>query len=272
VASTIFAKLTVFSVKMEKVEEKLNNLEERLVQQEAQEERIMGKINSVIEEKIKKGIDLQKFAITQEVRQLKETQEGNAKELQLLNKASEDADREKRKSNLIFFKLPEKANADIKGRAKDDLASISKVCKEDLDIEPPKAVKTFRLGKFNKGKQDNARPIKVICQTEEESARVLKRLSEMRGEKNPKLENIFIVPDRPSEERQSYKKLRVELKRRQEAGEENLVIRKGKITERTEGRNQNTEGAMEQGEEKDGSEPSQPPTRTEASQGSDRPH
>ena len=190
-------------------------------------------------EKIKKEIDLQKLAITQEVQQLKETQEGNAKELQLLNKASEDAEREKRKSNLIFFKLPEKANADIKGRAKDDLAAISKVCKEDLDIEPPKAVKTFRLGKFNKGKQDNARPIKVICQTEEESARVLKRLSEMRGEKNPKLESIFIVQDRPFEERQSYKKLRVELKRRQEAGEENLVIRKGKITERTEGRNQN---------------------------------
>ena len=42
-------------------------------------------------------------------------------------------------------------------------------------------------------------------------------------------DNVYISPDRTRQERESFRKLRAELKQRKDGGEPNLVIRNGKI-------------------------------------------
>jgi hypothetical protein len=255
---------------MEKAEKQLATHEERLSRQEASEVQLKDAISRV-EEGLRKDLEKHRQEMAQELDQLKETQTGlvqgmpygeelekhkqelaqevnklkeanagNEKEIQMLHKAKENAEKIRRKSNLIFFKLPESANEDAGARSREDRSAIEKICREDLDIEPLEVVKALRLGHFKKNRDDNARPLKVICKSEEECKRVLSRLSVMRGEKNPKLEQVFITQDLPYEERQAARKLRVELKTRKNAGEGNLMIRRGQIVERN-GRHSNGE-------------------------------
>ena len=42
-------------------------------------------------------------------------------------------------------------------------------------------------------------------------------------------DNVYISPDRTSQERESFRKLRAELKQTKDDGEPNLIIRNGKI-------------------------------------------
>ena len=50
----------------------------------------------------------------------------------------------------------------------------------------------------------------------------------------PEWRNIYVAPDRTPKEREEHKMLRDELKRRRQEGEENIVIRKGKIVKKNE--------------------------------------
>ena len=57
--------------------------------------------------------------------------------------------------------------------------------------------------------------------------KIIKLAPQLRN--NPGFSNIYVNPDRTKEEREQGKKLRQELATRRENGEENLVIRRGKI-------------------------------------------
>ena len=65
-----------------------------------------------------------------------------------------------------------------------------------------------------------------------EDQRAISRISDMRRSKDPKLDEVFIVPDMPKEDRERRKERRTELTRRRDAGEEDLVIRNWQITKK----------------------------------------
>ena len=147
-----------------------------------------------------------------------------------LHESKADADRLLRKSNLICFKVEEQDNTNAIERLKSDLEAIQTVIKDKLEIDPPTILKCTRLGKYDK---DKTRPIKVFMGSEEDRHIILSRLATMRRTKHPKLEEVFLVPDLPEEDRQCRKELRTELSRRKAAGEEDLIIQRGRIVQKT---------------------------------------
>ena len=85
-----------------------------------------------------------------------------------------------------------------------------------------------RIGKRIRGK-DETRPMRVTMKTVQDRKRVLDRIKEMRLNKEDRIVDIFIQPDLSQDERAERKKLRTELMARREAGENDLIIRRGRI-------------------------------------------
>ena len=81
----------------------------------------------------------------------------------------------------------------------------------------------YRLGK----KSDLARPLKVVMDNGAATEEVF------RGARSLKSGTVQIARDRTKAEREEHKRLRNVLKERIERGEENLVIRGGKVIKRT---------------------------------------
>ena len=82
----------------------------------------------------------------------------------------------------------------------------------------------IRLGKKEQGK---TRLIRITVDSVKTKREILKRAKRLRD--SEKWKRVFITPDLSPKERQRNKELREDLKSRTEEGEENLVIRRGKI-------------------------------------------
>ena len=130
---------------------------------------------------------------------------------------------------MICFKVQEQESTSGEERQKADLQAVQSIIRDELDIDPPTISKVLRLWKFDKEK---TRPLKIVLSSEDDRTKVLSRMTAMRKAKDPVLSDVFIVPDLPQEERQHRKVLRNELSRRKASGEENLVIYRGKITQK----------------------------------------
>ena len=65
--------------------------------------------------------------------------------------------------------------------------------------------------------------------TVEDRKKVLDRMRELRSNKYDKIVDTFIQPDLSQDERAKRKKLHAELITRREAGENDLIIRRGRI-------------------------------------------
>ena len=108
-----------------------------------------------------------------------------------------------------------------------------------------RVVRAFRVGKKS---QTKPRLLIVCTDNAEVKTDVLKMAPQLR--QNAEYSNIYITPDLTWREREEGRKLREELARRREAGEENLVIRRGKIIRlmpedkrRTAGRPEQNDGS-----------------------------
>ena len=119
-------------------------------------------------------------------------------------------DRNRRKCNLIVYKLPEES--------KNEEAFIS-ICKDVLGLDA-KIVSIKRLG------QQRGWPRLLLVVLENED---IKRQILARSRQNDSLKTVFITPDLTRQEREDGKKLHDELKRRRQNGEPNLIIKRGRI-------------------------------------------
>ena len=98
-------------------------------------------------------------------------------------------------------------------------ASFIDLCRTALEV-----VKSFRLGKATPNK---IRPLLINTANVDTKMNVLKSAHCLRL--ITKFNNIYVSPDRTRQKRESFRKLRVELKQRKEGGEPNLIIRNGRI-------------------------------------------
>ena len=149
---------------------------------------------------------------------------GNVEKI-VANKLDDFVERERRKNNIIIFGVPESQSQNAEVRKKADFDQVCSIIHKDLNVKPDVVpVRTlYRLGK----KSDSARPLKVVMENGAIAEEVLRKARAV------KLASIQITRDRTKVEREEYKQLRNDLKERTDSGEDDLVIRGGKIVKRT---------------------------------------
>ena len=156
-----------------------------------------------------------------DIRKQKEQAEVPAKDI--ASTVGSVMDRERRKLNVVVSNLPESEPTDAQTREKQDLYQFHEFVKDAFHLNL-KAPKCFRAGRLREG-----RPRLLVVTLEDVATKLeLLRLSPSLRD-IPEWKHIYINPDLTPAERDENRKLRQELASRREAGETNLVIRKGKI-------------------------------------------
>lgn len=141
------------------------------------------------------------------------------------DKLDDFVERERRKNNIIVYGIPESLSQDAEVRKKEDRDQINSIFHQDLNLKADVShVRSlYRLGK----KSDLARPLKVVMDNGAATEEVFRRARSLKSG------SVQIARDRTKAERDEHKRLRNVLKERIERGEENLVIRGGKVIKRT---------------------------------------
>lgn len=124
------------------------------------------------------------------------------------------SEQDRRKCNLVISNLPE-------GGISEDMSFFSDILKKELNLSL-KPSKAYRAGKRLEGKP---RLLIVTMEDEGKKWEVLKRGKLLRESADEVLKSVYINLDLTFEERQENKKLREELKRRRENGENVKIIR-----------------------------------------------
>lgn len=138
-------------------------------------------------------------------------------------------DRDNRRNNIVVYNMPEpNETMRSKRRSKDNDQVKDMLCNGlFVDIQEGEIEQTTRLG--IRGKGPDAKPRVLLVHFNDPSLRdeVIQACSKLR--KTEKWRTVYIAPDLSKDQRQERWNLREELKRRKEEGEENLIIRNGKI-------------------------------------------
>ena len=119
-----------------------------------------------------------------------------------LSIADELADRERRKNNLIIYKLPESNNHS------NDKTNVAKLCKTVFDIDI-RITKSLQLGKKS---EDKIRPLLICLNSQQNAGYITSHALYLR--RHEEYDNIYIAPDMTKYQRHKHKQLVDELKRR----------------------------------------------------------
>ena len=133
---------------------------------------------------------------------------------------------EKKKNNLIFFKVPEKEFETNDELLIDDFTKLKEIC-EPIEIQEKDISQLFRIGKKN---TEKTRPIVVTFKDEELRMKVLKKSRDMELKtEDGEIIKVSVSTDKTPKQRETERKLREEIAQRKANGETNLVIRNEKI-------------------------------------------
>ena len=146
------------------------------------------------------------------------------------NVLSERADQEKRKLNLICINLKESDKDTPSDRRDEDSENLQYLLIDQLGVDSN--IETFdlvRLGKKDGNNQAKVRPLRFKVRDLESKNIILRAGKYLRNSTDESVRNIFITPDLTKQQRDEAYKLRREKKQREEDGEENLRIVRGKI-------------------------------------------
>lgn len=132
-------------------------------------------------------------------------------------------DKDRRKLNLVVHNLPESDGAN---QMEADAGKFVSIVKEELKLIV-KTTKAFRVGKPS---GEKPRLLIVTLENMETKLEVLKMASQLR--RSTEWSNIYITKDLTWKEREVQRKLRAELARRRENGEDDIVIKGLQIVKR----------------------------------------
>ena len=127
--------------------------------------------------------------------------------------------------NLIFHKIPEPEDTDPTAKHEQAKMFILSVA-EELGVEGLEVTNTVRIGHAN---ELGEHLLKVEVKNLNAKKQILSREKLLRKAKNEKFRKVYITPDLSYQERLHQKSPRSELHRHRNAGETNLIIRKGQI-------------------------------------------
>ena len=142
----------------------------------------------------------------------------------------EEREREKRKTSLIMYNIPEPQVGESETMKNEDLHYVKHVINHILKgkDENIRISNVIRLGKR---REEYLRPLKVVFNDVNQKFFVLKKSNNLKSSTDTKCSNVYIAPDKTNKERQEYKKLKEEIDR---IGDPDLIIRRGKIVKRGE--------------------------------------
>lgn len=132
-------------------------------------------------------------------------------------------DKNKRIRNVVVHNFPEQGGATVMEKSQADIALFVSMIRDSFHLHV-KATKSFRAGKVIPNKD---RLLIITLENEESKFDILRMASQLRS--TEEWQRVFITPDLTYKERQEQKRLRDELRRRREAGEKDLLIKRGKI-------------------------------------------
>ena len=124
---------------------------------------------------------------------------------------SDEAEKLRRKNNIIVHNLPESAQAKRGDAEREDCERVNEMIVEAMRIDDISTIKATRLG----GKRRDGKPRLLLCKLDAERERVLRKARYVRMYED--WENIFIDPDRTNQEQQENQMRREERKRQREA-------------------------------------------------------
>ena len=149
-----------------------------------------------------------------------------SKDVQNMSKVFDDfLNKDRRKSNLVIHNLPEPEAASLAERSENDARVFQQLAKDEFRLHV-RVSRCFRVGKSIAGRH---RLLIVTLENPETKHDLLRLAPQLRSSLN--WGNVYITPDLTKAERETAKKLREELKARKLAGEDDLVIRKGRIVQ-----------------------------------------
>ena len=133
---------------------------------------------------------------------------------------------EKKKNNLIYFKIPESSSDNVENRLKHDFECLQKVYDTDFVMHNDIS-NLFRVGKKN---ENNARPLVVKFRDTETKEKFIARTfgKELSLTIGNEIIKIAASRDKTIKQREEYKKCLDELNERSK-NEENLIIRGNKV-------------------------------------------
>ena len=133
---------------------------------------------------------------------------------------------EKRKKNLIIVNLKESTQTEFEERKKEDLAAAKILLGKLVTLESDDLVEPVRLGKVG---GNRPRMLRVTVKSEEKKKEIIRKAPELNKGVTINDKRIYVNSDYTQKQREKNKELRAEKQKRMNEGEENLVIRNGKI-------------------------------------------
>ena len=134
-------------------------------------------------------------------------------------------------NNVCIFNIPELNSENLQENYKNDVQIVKELFNDRISLNKEDVKSLFRKGEI----KDSLRPRPIIIKfsTTELKNKVLSLRNLTYTDKTDQTEHqIFIVPDRTRKEQLEHKKLTEELKKRRQDGEQNIIIRNGKIVSR----------------------------------------
>ena len=133
---------------------------------------------------------------------------------------------ESKKSNLIYFNIPESDCENAADRMKEDFALVNATY-DDLELRPTDVYTLFRVGKKM---NDRPRPLILKFISVEKKKEVLSGSGKLKLKHNNVSRDVFVSIDRTPKQREEHRKLVDELKQKKSAdSNDNYVIRNGRI-------------------------------------------
>ena len=162
------------------------------------------------------------------------------KALPNLNNKESDEEKmliEKKKSNLIYFNIPESQENDMSQRLKHDYERLKEIYGEEK-IKATDIANIFRVG------QKSSKPRPLIVKFSDSNIKQnyidITLGKELSVKKGNEIVKIGVTHDRTMKQREQYKKLEVEIKSRTENEETGLGIRSNRIVENFQSRQRGT--------------------------------
>ena len=139
----------------------------------------------------------------------------------------EEKEIEKRKNNVIFFGVPESNEKELGDRLEADYLKVSEVLDGKAIVAREDIRDIFRVGK--KGESDTNRPLLLKFREEDKKMEVLRASKDLSIIVNNEIKSVYANIDRTPKQREEFNRLRAELKKRTDKGEQGLIIRGNKI-------------------------------------------
>jgi len=148
---------------------------------------------------------------------------------------SEEAEVEKRKTNVIVHGLPESDATELDDKECDDAGQVGMLLNE-LKCDHAEVSQVVRLGSRELAASDGTtrkpRPVKLVLKTEEQKLDILRNSKNLRWREEGGWKNVFIHADLTLKQRELRRKLVSEMKTRKENGETDLIIVNGRIVKK----------------------------------------